>query len=1101
MARRRSTETMQKPSGKTVEETGAVRVWLLGGFRVSVGGRTIEEDSWRLRKASGLVKLLALAPQHRMHRERAMELLWPGSGRRTAANNLRGAVHAARRALGTEGSGHLVSDNGTLLLCPEGELWVDAEAFEDARLTARRSRIPAAYRAALDLYAGELLPGDRFEDWAEERRADLRRLYLALLTELAGLYEEREEYDRAAEALQNVVAEEPAEEGAHASLMRLHANSGRQGEALAQYERLREVLSRRLDAEPSAQTRRLRESIAAGGFPQVRATAPAPEDTPGNHNLPIPTTSFVGREREMVEVKRELAMTRLLTLTGPGGSGKTRLALEVGGDLIGAYPDGVWLVELAPLAEPGLVVQEVAGVLEVQERSGETLLDTLVDDLRSRRTLLVLDNCEHLVGGVARLVDKLLRSCPDLRLLATSREALGVPGEINRLVQPLSLPDPGRPTTVEELEGYGAARLFVERALYRPTAFALTPENAGAVAEVCRQLEGIPLAIELAAARVGVLAVEQISERLSASLKVLTGGGRTLTSRQRTLRDSLDWSHALLSEPEKGLFARLSVFAGGWTLEAAEAVCPGEGVDRDEVLDLLGALVGKSLVVARTGADGAMRYRMLEIIRQYAAEKLEENGEAERTHGRHAAFFLDLVEEAGPELEGSQQEPWAERLEREYDNLRAALSWILEREEGELGLRFGGALWRFWYTRKYLGEGIGWMGRVLACRGPAAARLGALEGMGWLAQKQGDVERARATYKEMLKLSRELGDGGNVATALNSLGTLAASTGDNAQAKRYLEENLSVLERLEEEGIEATSERHHAFNLLGLLALNEDGDPARASVLWRESLALAREMGDALRIGTSLCVLGFAAVMQGDNERATALCEEALAYADEHEDASDQIVEGTLVNLGLAALGLGDYGRAISSFERALAINQTSGKKAPLLDALEGMASLAGALGEAPRAARLWGAAEAGREATSIALPPGDLALHKPYLSSARSKLGEAVWEEAVVEGRAMSLDEAAEYALEQENVPHTAPTPEEPIAGESADNLSHREREVAVLVASGLTNRQISTELSISERTAGNHVAKILRKLGLNSRTRIATWATESGLPGSDRD
>ena len=264
---------------------------------------------------------------------------------------------------------------------------------------------------------------------------------------------------------------------------------------------------------------------------------------------------------------------------------------------------------------------------------------------------------------------------PDLRLLATSREALGVPGEINRPVPPLSLPDPGV-TTVEELEGYGAARLFVERALYRPAAFALTPENAGAVAEVCRQLEGIPLAIELAAARVGVLAVEQISERLSASLKVLTGGGRTLTSRQRTLRGSLDWSHALLGEPERKLFARLSVFAGGWTLEAAEAVCSGEGVDRDEVLDLLGALVGKSLVVARTSADGAMRYRMLEIIRQYAREKLEESGEADEVRGRHAAFFLALAEEAEPELEGPQQGLWVEQLEGEHDNLRAALSWV-----------------------------------------------------------------------------------------------------------------------------------------------------------------------------------------------------------------------------------------------------------------------------------------------------------------------------------------------------------------------------------------------------------------------------------------
>ncbi|MBA2535800.1 MAG: tetratricopeptide repeat protein [Rubrobacter sp.] len=944
---------------EVVASSETVRIRLLGGFQVSVGSRSIEDGAWRLRKAASLIKLLALAPQHRMHREQMMEHLWPGSGRGTAANNLRGTLHAARKTLGAEGSDFLLSEDGSLLLCPEGELWVDAEAFEEATLAARRSRDPASYRMAIDLYAGELLPGDRFEDWAEDLRADLRRLYLTLLIGLAGLYKEQGEYDGATEALQRVLAEEPANEEAHASLMRLYALSGRQGEALAQYERLREVFSRSLDAEPSAETGRLRGDIAAGRFPAVSPAVPPSGDRigAGDHNLPIPTTSFVDREREMLEVKRELAMTRLLTLIGPGGSGKTRLALEVAGDLISAYPDGVWLVDLAPLSAPGLVVQEVAGVLDVQERSGESLLDTLVDELHSRRALLVLDNCEHLVDAVARLVDDLLRSCPNPRFLATSREALGVPGEISRPVPPLSLPDPGM-TTVEELEGYGAARLFVERALYHPAAFALTPENAGAVAEVCRQLDGIPLAIELAAARVGVLAVEQISERLSTSLKVLTGGGRTLTSRQRTLRGSLDWSHALLGEPEKRLLARLSVFAGGWTLETAEGVCSGEGVDREEVLDLLGALVGKSLVVARTSANGAMRYRMLEIIRQYASEKLEDSGEADEVRDRHAAFFLTLAEEARPELTGLRQGPWIKQLDGEHDNLRAALSWVLKRRDAERGQRFGAALWRFWLARGYASEGQRWLERILAGGSPTPERLRTLEGMGWLAQHQGDIERAKAAYEEMLDLSRESEHKGSVATALNSLGTLAVSEGDNERAKRYLEENLSVLQRMEREGNETTLKRHHAFNLLGVLALNEDGDPAQATALWKESLALARETEDALRIGVSLCCLGYAGVLQGDNERATALCEEALAFADEHEDAGEQIVPETLVNLGLASLGQGDHERAISSFERALAMSQRDGRKASLINALEGVASLAGARGGCPTS----GAAVGGRE-------------------------------------------------------------------------------------------------------------------------------------------
>ena len=1083
------------------ESPEAVRVRLLGGFRVSVGSRSVEGEAWRLRKVASLIKLLALAPRHRLPRERVIELLWPESPAKTASNNLRGTLHAARKALGAQGAAYLASENGTLLLCPHSDLWVDTEAFEEAASTARRCHNPAAYRLAIDLYAGELLPGDRFEDWAEEGRADLRRLYLDLLTGLAGLYREQREYDRAVEALQRVVAEEPAEEEAHASLIRLYALSGRQGEALAQYERLGEVLSARLDAQPAAETRRLREDVAAGRFPQVSAVgSPGPTTDAADHNLPVFATSFVDREREMLEVKRELAMTRLLTLTGPGGSGKTRLALEVAHDLVGAYPDGMWLVELAPLSEPGLVVQELAGVLDVQERSGEPLLDTLADELRSKRALIVLDNCEHLLDGVAPLVNDLLRSCPKLRLLATSREALGVPGEIGRPVPPLSLPDPGM--TIDELGGYGAARLFVDRAHYRPAAFALTPENVEAVAEVCRQLEGIPLAIELAAARVGVLAVEQISERLSASLQVLTSGGRTLTSRQRTLRGSLDWSHTLLDQPEKRLFARLSVFAGGWTTEAAEAVCSGEGVDRDDVPDLIGALVGKSLVVARTDDNGYMRYRVLEIIRQYAAEKLVESGEVEKTRRRHAVFFLALAEEAGAELVGPRQGPWMERLEGEHDNLRAALSWVIEREEGELGLRFGGALWRFWHNRGYASEGIGWLRPVLAGGDPRAQiRLKVLEGMGWLLQFGGDLDRAEATYEEMLELARELDEKEDLATALNSLGILAVTRGNNGRARVLLEENLSVLGKLEEGRAATTLKRYHVFNLLGILAINEEKDYLKGATLWEESLALARKVGDASYIGGTLCNLGWAAVLQGDNERATTFTEEALALAHSLESANAEFLPETIVNLGLAALGQGDHMRARNSLLEALAVAQKEGRKATIINVLEGMADLAAARETDSLAGRLWGAAEAGRESTGIALPPGERALHEPYLTSAYFRMGETAWKEAVAEGHAMSLDEAAAYALDKEGDRTATPEGKPSAYDEPTGNLSRRELEVVALVARSLTNRQISAELSISERTAGNHVAKILRKLGLRSRTQIATWATEQGLLGPKQD
>jgi predicted ATPase/DNA-binding SARP family transcriptional activator/DNA-binding CsgD family transcriptional regulator len=1097
-------EGMMQPGPTTSEIPQTVRIRLLGGFSVSVGSRIIRQDEWRSKKAAALVKLLALAPSHRVHREQVMDLLWPDSATRAASNNLRQVVYGARKVL-DPASGfredYLSLKDELLVLCPDGQLWVDVNAFEEAATSARRARDPSVYGAALDLYAGELLPEDRYEVWAEGRREELRQLYLALHLELAGLYEGREEYALAVEELRKATAEEPTLEEAHASLMRLHALSGRPERALAQYERLREALQKDIGTRPTEATRRLRDEIAAG---RLRPTSPAgpPQveevSNRGNHNLPAPRTSFVGREREMVEVKRALAMSSLLTLTGAGGTGKTRLAIEVARDLVGAYSDGAWLVELAPLSEGSLVAQEVASTLGVQEHTGEPLTDTLIQTLAGKEMLLVLDNCEHVVEEAARLVDTLLASCPRLKVLATSREPLAVTGEVNLAVPPLSLPDAsnGGPTP-EALISYEAVRLFADRARLRLLDFEVTRENAGAVARVCRKLDGMPLAIELATARMGALAVEQVAQRLDVSLDVLKGTSRSAAPRQQTLRATLDWSHDLLSKDERVFFRRLSAFAGGWTLEAAEAVCSGDGIEREDVLDLLGGLVDKSLVVAEANWGGAVRYRMLEPIRQYALEKLEQGRETEEVQNRHAAFFLAVAEEAEPKLVGSQQSAWVERLEAEHDNMREALSWILERGEDELGLRFGGALWRFWHMRGFLMEGIRWMESVLAEGKPAAssARVKALEGMGWLLQLQGDYERAKTIYEEMFELSRESGDKGNLATALNSLGTVAAQQGDNERARNLLQENLGVIEELEEEGDPATSlKKFYVSNLLGYLAINDEGDYARGTILWEESLALVRKLEDDYSVGITLGNLGHVALLQRDFERAKARSEEALASANELGSAGVELVPSACINLGLASLGLGEHQRAMGSFEEALVTSQDMGRTPSIIEALEGMSSLAGAMGKATRAARLWGVAEAAHQATGIiATSPGELALHETHLALASSQLGDEAWQEALAEGRAMSLDEAAEYALnEEEPEASEGPTPLVPSTGEQTGNLTRREQEVALLVARGLTNRQISTELSISERTAANHVAKILRKLGLHSRAQIASWAAQ---------
>jgi len=1072
-----------------------VRINLLGGFQVSVDSRTIEESAWRLRKAASLVKLLALSPGHSLHREQIMYLLWPNLGRRAASNNLRVVIHAARRALGPNpnaASHYLALQGERIALCPGEQFWVDVEAFEEAAATAHRSRELAAYRAALDLYAGELLPEDRYEEWAEEHRRQLQETYLSLLLGLARLREERGEYDLAAGALRSVVAQESANEESHASLMRLYALLGRRGEALAQYGRLREVLFEKLGAEPSSATRRLRDEIATGRLPPTHLAATPPEEPsdPSKHNLPAPRTSFVGREREMLEVKRALAMTRLLTLTGSGGSGKTRLALEVARDLVGTYPDGVWVVELAPLSEGTLVPQVAAEALGVQEQPDSPLLESLLDDLGAKETLLILDNCEHLIDPAARLTDTLLDSCPRLRVLATSREPLGVTGELGWLVPSLAVPDAQQFLTIEELKGFESARLFADRASNRHAGFELTSENATAVAQVCAKLDGIPLAIELAAATIGMLSAEQISERLGHSLKLLTGGDRTADHRHQTLRAALDWSYELLSEPEQVLFRRVGAFAGGFTLEAAESVGAGGGIEEEDILDLLSKLVEKSLVVAEEDWETGARHRLLEPVRQYAREKLRVSWEAEAVRRRHNEFFLALAEEAELELSGPRQAEWLDRLETEHDNLRAALSWALEREI-DLGPQMAGALCRFWHTRGYLSEGRRYLEEAVARSDvvPATVRAKALDGLGWIAEPQGDYERARVAYEESLELYRSSNDKSGVANTLGDLGSLALDRGDYEQATSLLEESVTL-----HRDLGSKEEVVGVLNGLGVLA-SAKGDREQSISLFSEALALSRGAGNVGRNAVSLGNLGITMLVHGDTKQATVLLEESLGLLQDVGDSSNIAIG--LMYSALAALIRGDHERVKALSEESMKLLQKAEDKQHIADCLEIMAGGAGAQGRAQRAARLWGVAEALREDIGVPLQPEDRKLLDPYLATARFSLGEVAWRATLAEGRAMMLEQAIEYALSAEESVLSPPIARRSGGGSAA--LTPREEEVAVLVSRGLTNRQIGSELSISKHTVATYVAKILKRLGLSSRSRLSAWVAERGLPPSD--
>src|SRR5215218_5792640 len=1077
------------PRGGGAPET--LRLWLLGGFRVSVGSQSIGGQEWHLRKAQSLLKVLALSPGYRLHREQAMELLWPDLHPEAALNNLHYALHVARRTLeppalaSSAPSRYLRLRGEQLTLCPDSPLWVDVEAFEEAATTARHALEPAAYRAAIDLYSGELLPQDRYEAWAEERRAQLRGLYLSLLLDLAALYEGRKEFGEAIEALGRVVAEDPTHEGAHVELMRLYALLGRRREALGHYERLKDVLFTEFGAEPEAATARLHEEIWAGTFPPADSPPgglPPGEETPSlagaarRHNLPLERTSFIGRERETLEVKRLLAMTKLLTLTGAGGCGKTRLALKVASDLVEAYPDGAWLVDLAPLAEAELVPQAVAQALGVREQPGQALLETLEDSLRSSKLLLVMDNCEHLVEAVATLVDALLDSCSGLRVLATSRETLNAAGEASGVVPSLTLPGSRQEQayTLQELENYESVRLFVDRARQRDPSFELISSNGQAVAQVCRRLEGIPLAIELAAGRMEVLSAEQLAMRLEDYLKLLTGG-RTADPRHRTLRATLEWSHELLSEAERTLFRRLSVFAGGWTLEVAEEVCSGEGVEQDDVLELLSELVDKSLVVVEAGEERVPRFRMLEPVRQYGQERLHESGTAERVRQRHAEYYLALAQEAEPELEGVNQTRWIDRLEAEHDNLRAALSWALEGGQAELGLRLAGALRLFWVGRGHYSEGRRWCEEGLNRGGsvPQSVRANALLGAGYFTASQGDLGLAIERLEDSLALYRQVGDTRRAATCIRLLGSTMLELGDWERAEALLEEALALAR--ESGSIRDTC---NALSTLSYMAACR-GDMKRAKTLGEESLAIAREAGDTIAASFASNFLAVTAMLGGDYERAQTLFEATLEMTRITGNRKGQAT--ALNNLGLVALCQGDYARAAKLSSESLRLSEESLDHQLVTWSLDALAAVLGQQGYVGRAARLWGAAEVLREASDFSQPPDDKRVLEPFLEAARSRLDEAAFQAAWEEGRAMTEEQAVEYALSEEEeqnartldaVPEQQPRPDEP-----TERLTPREQELALLVGRGLTNRRIALELSISEHTVASHVRKILKK------------------------
>jgi predicted ATPase/DNA-binding XRE family transcriptional regulator len=740
-----------------------------------------------------------------------------------------------------------------------------------------------------------------------------------------------------------------------------------------------DTVQRLLVALPLSTDEQVELRTAAGAASRPRRVLAAIDAA--RHNLPIPVTSFIGREQELGEVVRRLVDARLLTLTGIGGCGKTRLALEVARTVLERYPDGVWLVELAPVADPTLVPHLVASAVGVHAGTDQTVTGALTTALRNRHLLLVLDNCEHLLSACARMVDDLVRSCAYLQVLATSREALGLTAEVAWRVPSLSVPDAHQRFTLAELGANPAVQLFVERTTALQPHFALTERNAVAVAQICRRLDGIPLALELAAARAEALTAEQIAARLDQRFRLLTGGSRAALPRQQTLRATLDWSYDLLTEPERLLLNRLAVFAGGWSLEAAEVVCTDQRIALEDVLDLLAALVSKSLVLADE-ADGAKRYRLLETVRQYARERLVAAGEAEAVHQRHATHFLAFGEAFDPEVlyPNGLVFPTAEQLDqlqREHDNLRAALRWWIESQDVERAVKQAVLLFWVWFFG-YVTEGMAWLQEILALPSALdspAIRRGALPVLARLACHHGENAVALEAYEELLAAQRSAGDRRGAAHTLIEIANV-----------HYLRAAYSVA-----------------------WACLEASRAEAADLFDRQLEGLWRAYGRML----ALC--------EGRYQLARTLASDAVTLFDSGWPGGRGYAQ---VTLGIADREEGRYEEANERFLQGLDIALDFGDRTLVAHLLEGFSGLASALGQHQRAVRLGGAAEAMREAAGAG---GDHLAWQPiaerWLAISRQALGDAAAAAAWRAGRILPIERALEEAKIEQRTSAIRPT------------------------------------------------------------------------------
>ncbi|GAB4580554.1 MAG: BTAD domain-containing putative transcriptional regulator [Anaerolineales bacterium] len=1044
-----------------------LQIFLLGSPHIILNGNAIQ--GLTSIKSKALLYYLAMN-RRPMSRLTLAGLLWPEKNDTEARTNLRQAVRQLRQVLGdAEEGGYLMTTRDALAINENLPFDVDAMIFE-WMANAGLNGDMQVLQSAVNRYQGEFLSGFYLEDaygieeWVLLTRERLRSLMIQCLLILAHYYAEQSEIKSGLDTVRQLLEIEPWREEAHRLMMQFLAWNGQISAALSQYERCRDILLKEMGTKPGVETLALYEAIRTNRIPRkVFLTGePKPQaiSIERPNNLPPQQYPFIGRKQELLEIKRLISTqsTRdtkpLVTLVGTGGAGKTRLALQIGAELLPHFSDGVWFIQLATITDPDLVPQALSTALGLQERMERAPLDLIQEHFRGRTAMLILDNCEQVVQACAEVVRTLHTKCPSLTILVTSRELLKIPGEISYPIPPMTIPNRQALPPFDELLQFDSIRLFVERALTSWPAFPFTPSTAPYIVEICQQLDGIPLAIELAAVRVNALSVEKILERLSYRFQLLTQSYPSTLPQHRTLLASVDWSYDLLDIAERALLQRLSIFSGGWSLEAAEAICADtpEGLSYSfplhpmEILDLLTRLVDKSLVQIPEVRGEETRYHLLETIRQYAQRKLREVGEETQASENHARFYLRLVIQANPMLRSAHQKEWTSQLTTEQANIRAALNWWLQTNPSN-ALQMAGLLGRYWDRKGFYMEGRETLAKALsiADTAPIAYKIKALKWASGLAMRQASYDTATMLAEEGLALSRAQDHPANIATFLNILGLIASGQGQDHAAQIFLEENVHIQRSLGDpwglassldnlsnvtraignpqkaleymlECLEITRKLGDNYlianNLVGAAECYLDLNQLQtAHEFLEEAILIQQEIGDQQGLAIALGELGIIAWLQQNKTLSLRYQEKSLQI---RQQIGDKNGEGYMFHwMGLHALERKEFPLAEQYLKDGLAIGVLLGNQRNSINCIRELGNLAMEAGNLLRAVKLWAACEAWQKHTQTPMRVIFHAYQQTKIAQARNFLGDHSFQSIWSEGWNMSFEQLAAYANE----------------------------------------------------------------------------------------